>query len=1464
MVKDANGNTIELQTGNVLAITLENSAANAQQSYILSMENECYWESSDPDVIDLVKISGESAQAVSNTANQLAGTSVRANVGVTGAATITATDTSDSSKVATLNAVVGEDGSVTVSVEVGGSETIDLENYTGAAGAQTTGDQYIATADVAITEGKAETTVSTSKATSVAAGKSYILRVHDTNYALTSNTGRTDWKTKTLAFEQYTAAEDDNVWTLEASGNGYKLKSKAGYLNLGSSTNTGYVSSTGEVFTLSYSSNGWTVKNEDNIYINALGGVDYYQSAGGYTNGSTTFDLYEVTEATESSTTLTITGTGEGTTSVTVGGTKYNIVVTAPSKTGSYSLAKGNTLTLPDGATNVEINGSVVTWDSTNKKLVAGDENGTATVTFTTVNAGNKVTGRYTYTITVTDIDLSKVADLEIEYWITNAQTKDSDENSSYTIKASDDGVYSEDGVDVSKILPGKTYSTGTDGRKLDYWRCRILDVTKTTTNGNKTECQTQQAGDDDTFNGEGFTHIRYFNNEWAVLVGTTWKAVDRTSKTVTYTLGNTTHTVTREKHQLVAYYMEELPIADELLVNAADWGKKTDGADSSEYLPTNSYCSITIRVVYEDGTSNPSGVTADYLKSSTIGYGYWSSGRGVGTVRLTGLKDYQIWKIEAETGSITAEFGNGDWGSMTATAFSWDNNAMTVFENAENPVDSYLIHNDANSPSSESYYQNLMWDENQEAILLTVYVKAKQTESSLQVVYKDEKFNDILYSYYISVLDKADQEKKTFANSMLDSNGNTVEWKKDGNRNDVTGYGIENIFGKVQYFETDLTKVPEAQGKYNSALYTYTGSEISKDGTILYLYYNLDEEQLSAKYVIDFGLPVTVNVKELLGSNNTSNIVSIVTSAQYGTLTYNNDKETVTYQPGQIMPTMDATSVTITYKTSEDKTTTVIYNIGFYPASTIYYEEGFINWGDGWTGGAKGDKNQKAEVLGKHENIYGYDDSYKSNTGASNGTQATTSTLGAQGTFTFTGTGFDLYANCDEGTGWVAVEVIKADGTTEKAYLVNTIVKGGTSDATSGQTGSFYSIPVVALHGLTHGTYTVRVTKVLDKTPINIDGVRIYNTLSDSSIYAGDQEQNPTFEEIRDHVLNAIGVNNSEQYGSLEDIVDQVYNSKVDGNALIISKGDANDIYKNGTAQDLLDNGPKNELYLHKDESLVFKVTTTGQLQLGLKAPKATTNVQITVTTGEGESETTKTTISSSVDMFYQLANANGTETTYTVTVENIGKEILSVTQLKICGAGEVQETALQALTENDIRIALLAMGYSMDDGSTTEPVEPTEPEEPEIIYADAIVNIDLVDHTGNSLASVQLTDNGISGEKAVFSAQEILEAVAAQIPEKYALVDASAVVDLEITYGETTGCSVQIGKVTTVTVNYVNIFGRKIGTATLTKVQTADGRCKFTAAEIKAGASERKVLWLTDLYVSYGSDYSITVVTF
>ncbi|MGN1445823.1 MAG: family 20 glycosylhydrolase, partial [Eubacteriales bacterium] len=206
------------------------------------------------------------------------------------------------------------------------------------------------------------------------------------------------------------------------------------------------------------------------------------------------------------------------------------------------------------------------------------------TVTFTAAaDAAGKTTyvtiGNTRYTIHVVAEDLSGVSPLTVEYWITNAHVEDSDGNTELSLEAM--YAYGEEGVAVSSLIP----VTGIkEPRKLKYWRCRILDTSLTNDSTSGTEKQTVDTGDDDTFSGLTFTKVRYLGGNWQV-----------------YTENNEWVTV-ESKHQLVAYFLEILPVADEMEVLAADWGKKGDGTNiyDNDYLDPLSSCTISVQIVYE------------------------------------------------------------------------------------------------------------------------------------------------------------------------------------------------------------------------------------------------------------------------------------------------------------------------------------------------------------------------------------------------------------------------------------------------------------------------------------------------------------------------------------------------------------------------------------------------------------------------------------------------------------------------------------------------------------------------------------------------------------------------------------------------------------------------------------------------------------------------------------------------
>lgn len=444
-------------------------------------------------------------------------------------------------------------------------------------------------------------------------------------------------------------------------------------------------------------------------------------------------------------------------------------------------------------------------------------------------------------------------------------------------------------------------------------------------------------------------------------------------------------------------------------------------------------------------------------------------------------------------------------------------------------------------------------------------------------------------------------------------------------------------------------------------------------------------------EYVIDFGQSVMIDLSGDLA--NTDSIQSA--TARYGTVSVSG--KTLTYTPNTILP--EADFITLKFRASGSLTG---YGVRVYPATTVYYEEVFLMAGSsGWSTGSKATASQTAEELGQKANPYGFDPIYDGITtnGEVTESSASATTAGASTSFTFTGTGFELYADCTADSGYVSVDVRNGANQSVKMFMVDTKVLGGTTDATKPQAGDMDALPIVSVKDLPHGTYTVKMTKVMnDGKSVNIDGVRIINTLADSSVFAEDLEDNPEFYELRDMVLHAVGVgsNDAEEYKKLQDKSQQIFDDLFgsgDSETPVAVITDPSQIYGNDAEiQDLLDNGPKNELYLWAGQTLTFNVSTKRCMQVGLKAPSDATSYTLKVNgTVVG---TEKTALAASVDLFYDLVKAPTTaETVYTVSITNTGSKVLSVTDLKIC---DDPSAAFVALTEEDICGILEDAGYT------------------------------------------------------------------------------------------------------------------------------------------------------------------------
>lgn len=489
---------------------------------------------------------------------------------------------------------------------------------------------------------------------------------------------------------------------------------------------------------------------------------------------------------------------------------------------------------------------------------------------------------------------------------------------------------------------------------------------------------------------------------------------------------------------------------------------------------------------------------------------------------------------------------------------------------------------------------------------------------------------------------------------------------------------------------------------------------------------------------VVDFGLSVTVDCGKITSYDFESG------NASYGDISVSG--KTATYSPNQTLKGVD--TVTLTNSKGAE------YKFKVYPATTVYYEEGFASYSDDWTTGSKGTGNQATSAVGSQAN-YGYDSKYAKEGNASNGTQATSSTNGANATFEFTGTGIETYANCSSAEGAATVQIRNAAGRMVKLASVDTTAKGTYGNTVS---SGAYNTPIVSVNGLAHGKYTEKV--YVAKGTVNLDGFRVYGTLSDeatNAAYKKDLEDNPSYFEMRDAVLTALNVNNGEDSVAVYAQVYEKTDGQIDG-AIVLSnssvQGDSN------TADTLLQEGPKNELYLANGQSLTFKITTDRAVQIGLKAPSGATSY--TITGKEGNQ-----TISSSTDMFYSVKEKGTTSEEQTITITNKGENVLSVTKLKVC---DDPDATFGELTEEDIKDAMISLGVI----------------EPEAAYEDAALKLTVNDAKGNALATTTLTANGIAGESHTFAADEIEAAVKRmELPEGYAL-DAAEYTDIAVAYGE------------------------------------------------------------------------------
>ena len=921
------------------------------------------------------------------------------------------------------------------------------------------------------------------------------------------------------------------------------------------------------------------------------------------------------------------------------------------------------------------------------------------TISFTGKKAGTTQVkiGDVLYIITVSPENLDNVSPLKIEYWITNSRlTGTTSSKNELSIAATLDGVASAEGVEIASLVDAQGAK---DGRTQEYWQSKILDVQKSNDSTSGTELQTTKQGDDETLNGTAFTKARYWDGKWQVFTNA-WVDVDRTQVTVTDT-GDVPYK--GDRNQLVAYYMEVVSINNEngeseLHVNAADWGTKGDGTGSWGYPPESSRCSVSIQLVYEDGSFNPTDTTAAKLKSKTILYGYWSGGRGLGTMVFTGQQGYEIYKVTAATGTMASRTGSGN--TVTVTDFTWADNEETVWEG--NQTKSVSIGNPARKPSYEAPYDNLAWNtgahNRNNAILIRVYVKAEIKEDSLKVHYVNLKGNSEFYTYAINV-----PEGTTFDSQLaMDPASETY----------LVHNTVVNTNGIQQTVNGNLSKMAEIGAQYRYGGFTLKEVKLKNGNKEAWLYYDFQNEHV---FVVDFGVPVRIMPSDINVAQSGWSGAKVdgkeTSVGKYGTATVGVGKG-LTYTATKPMQGVETFTVTLEFTDSDNKITGLTYLIYLVPATTVYYEQNVATYSDGWNslGTIAADKYQQTQKGRTTGYNFGYDSYYEANQLGANGSVEYTTTPGESAQLTFKGTGMELYLRTQNANA-TSDPATEANNATDHSYMLVQVYAGDTADANNLKRMSFvdvnnlfvahgsdkygYNTPCWTVDGMAYDTYTVVVRYVKGTTyGLAIDGFRVTNTLNPDNattkdFYAAVHEDNMQTSEIRNMVLAQANVSNAifdmsdKMYRvGVNEVLDAVFDDKdvISGATIIDSNGTVD---TNVTVDENLVNiGPKNEIYLKNGQAVVMQIPTTyTTVQVGMRS-----------LTGDAVTykiNTEEKTMNSTVDMYYKVEPVEGK-----LVIQNVSEDgILALTKLKVTGAGTTTNDVSVETTPEAIRYAMALM---------------------------------------------------------------------------------------------------------------------------------------------------------------------------
>ncbi|MBS7276407.1 MAG: fibro-slime domain-containing protein [Eubacteriales bacterium] len=617
---------------------------------------------------------------------------------------------------------------------------------------------------------------------------------------------------------------------------------------------------------------------------------------------------------------------------------------------------------------------------------------------------------------------------------------------------------------------------------------------------------------------------------------------------------------------------------------------------------------------------------------------------------------------------------------------------------------------------------------------------------------------------------------------AKLDLKGPFTVWfeSNEAGKNTFTSYADANNYIKTLTLPAgDVLHVKGLRGIFTPDLndvFTYentlTVTAIAGNSTLkgndTHKLYSFNIGDTTRAYVVDFGLPMTIEKLFDIGTDAASYIESVTrndekSNVRHGSYVLSGEKVNTKLTYTLTSPIDSAEVIVLDVNINIEGTRLTTHkHITIIPATTVYYEDTFSDFirfegsGCSWeTEGTTVSKEQSADRIAHSGNVYGYDQAYDTMSKFSLGSAHKVTVSGgnyATAKFSFYGTGFDVISATTNTSGTIVVSVTGENGYS-KNYLVDTYY-GYTYDSVTGKwtpapndAKALWQIPVMKVANLDYGKYDVTITVAYadffahgqnggGSYDFWLDAVRIYDPAGAVAGAAGGSQENyenaykadgecwPTYMELRDMIIR-----------------DKSFAADSAANGMIFIDGQTGNV----SMADYTSYGPNNELYLANGQAVAFRLNAAGNvadIQIALKNIVEGKNASCKIFAVGSEPEN-GTVLATATDMYRSIKDLNGK----TVVIMNVGDadSILSITNLKVTYSEKPGATDTLSLTMDE-KSALAALS-AVDE--VLNPKTPFEPGKVDVRVEDKdITVITSPDVDGIEIDGEKVTDFTVDSE--------------------------------------------------------------------------------------------------------------------